>query len=119
MSTLFGGGAASSANPAQGDTKNDVPLKDPPGDSISDIAFSSAADFLAVASWDNAVRIYEIDASGQSQGKAMYKHEGPALSVAWTRVSHFPFTIEVNLINMLVVRNKSRQRRSRQGSANA
>ncbi|QDS76525.1 RNA export factor gle2 [Venturia effusa] len=85
MSTLFGGAAASSSNPAQGDTKNDVPVKDPPGDSISDIAFSSAADLLAVSSWDNAVRIYEIDGSGQSQGKAMYKHEGPVLSVAWTR----------------------------------
>lgn len=119
MSTLFGGGAASSANPAQGDTKNDVPLKDPPSDSISDIAFSSAADFLAVSSWDNNVRIYEIDGSGQSQGKAMYKHEGPALSVAWTRVSHFRFTVEVSLVNVLIVRNQSRQWRSRQGSPNA
>jgi mRNA export factor len=88
MATLFGGGAAA-ANPAQGDTKNDVAVKDPPTDSISDIAFSSAADYLAVSSWDNAVRIYEIDQSGNSQGKAMYKHEGPVLSVAWSRVSHF------------------------------
>jgi len=91
MSTLFGGAPASNANPAQGDTKNDVPITDPPSDSISDIAFSSAADYLAVSSWDNAVRIYEIDQSGKSQGKAMYKHEGPVLSVAWSRVGQFTF----------------------------
>jgi mRNA export factor len=74
------------ANPTQGDTKNDVEVKDPPKDSISDLAFSSAADYLAVSSWDNAVRIYEIDAQGNSQGKAMYNHEGPVLSVAWSKV---------------------------------
>jgi mRNA export factor len=87
MSGLFGGGGASSAaNPTQGDIKNDVEVKDPPTDAISDIAFSSAADYLAVGSWDNAVRVYEIDASGNSQGKAMFKHEGPVLSVCWNKV---------------------------------
>lgn len=85
MSGLFSSGA-SSANPTQGDIKNDVEVKDPPKDSISDIAFSSAADYLAVGSWDNAVRIYEIDAQGNSQGKAMFQHEGPVLSVAWNKV---------------------------------
>jgi mRNA export factor len=87
MSGLFStGGAASSANTTQGDIKNDVEVKEPPTDSISDIAFSSAADYLAVGSWDNAVRIYEIDERGNSQGKAMFKHEGPVLSVCWNKV---------------------------------
>ncbi|KAF2399157.1 WD40 repeat-like protein [Trichodelitschia bisporula] len=83
MAGLFSA-ASSSSNPTQGDLSKDVELKEPPKDSISDIAFSSAAELLAVSSWDSAVRIYEIDATGNSQGKAMYTHEGPVLSVAWS-----------------------------------
>jgi mRNA export factor len=80
-------GSGSSANPTQGDLKNDVEVKDPPSDSISDMSWSTAADLLAVSSWNNETRIYEVDAQGNSQGKAMYKHEGPVLSVAWSVVS--------------------------------
>lgn len=29
------------------------------------------------------VRIYEVGPSGQTQGKAMYSHEGPVLDVCW------------------------------------
>ena len=29
------------------------------------------------------VRIYEVGPSGQTQGKAMYPHEGPVLDVCW------------------------------------
>ena len=76
----------SSANPTQGDLKNDVEVKDPPSDSISDISWSSAAELLAVASWNNECRIYEVADNGQSQGKSMYKHEGPVLSVCWSVV---------------------------------
>lgn len=36
-------------------TDKDVELVDPPPDSISSIAFSPAADYLAVGSWDNNV----------------------------------------------------------------
>lgn len=36
-------------------TNKDVELVDPPPDSISSIAFSPVADFLAVGSWDNSV----------------------------------------------------------------
>jgi len=63
-----------------------VLLKDPPEDSISELAFSPKAEMLAVASWDNKVRIYEIDGSGNSQGKAMFQHEGPVLSCDFSRV---------------------------------
>lgn len=92
MAGLFGSAAASSsASSAQGDLKNDVQVKDTPEDSISDLAFSPQSDHLAVSSWDNKVRIYEIDASGNSQGKAMFQHEGPVLSVAWSRVRRVNF----------------------------
>jgi len=59
-------------------------LADPPPDSISCLSFSPAADYLAVGSWDNNVRIYEVNAQCQSQGKAMYSHEGPVLDVCWS-----------------------------------
>ena len=88
MSTLFGSAASSSstASNALGDLSKDVAVKDPPEDSISDLAFSPVTDHLAVASWDKKVRIYEIDGQGNSQGKALFEHEGPVLSCAWSKV---------------------------------
>ena len=90
MTTLFGGAgatAAAAASSTQGDLKSDVELTQPPEDSVSDLAFSSKADLLAVSSWDKKVRIYEISSTGQSQGKAMYEHEAPVLSVIWSKVN--------------------------------
>ncbi|KAF7323857.1 Poly(A)+ RNA export protein [Mycena kentingensis (nom. inval.)] len=62
----------------------DVEVSEPPTDSISSLSFSPQADFMAASSWDNNVRIYEIGPGGKSQGKAMYSHEGPVLSVTWS-----------------------------------
>jgi mRNA export factor len=76
-----------STTPSQGDISKDVAVKEPPPDSISQIAFSPVADYLAVSSWDNKVRIYEIDGNGNSQGKAYIDFQAPALSVAWSPVS--------------------------------
>lgn len=97
MSGIFGGGAAAAAAASStstlGDLKQDVPLSDPPTDSISDLAFSPGAntpDFLAVASWDNKVRIYEIAAqTGHSQGRHAYEHSQPVLSCDFSKV-HCP-----------------------------
>lgn len=87
MSGLFGAGQASSAASAtQGDISKDVQMQNPPDDSISDISFSPVSNHLAVASWDKKVRIYEIDAQGNSQGKALFDHEGPVMSCAWSQV---------------------------------
>lgn len=88
MSGLFGSAASSAAgNNTLGDISKDVTLTSPPEDGISDVAFSPQSDHLAVASWDKKVRIYEIDASGQSQGKAMLEHEAPVLSCCWSKVT--------------------------------
>lgn len=65
--------------------EKDIEVADPPSDSISAVAFSPTADYLAVGSWDNNVRIYEVGANGQTQGKAMYGHQGPVLSVCWNK----------------------------------
>jgi mRNA export factor len=79
-------GSAATSNNASTEPK-DAELVDPPSDSISSLAFSSApqSDYLAVGSWDNQVRIYEINNQGQSQGKAAYTHEGPVLDVCWNK----------------------------------
>ncbi|KAJ4302328.1 RNA export factor gle2 [Collariella sp. IMI 366227] len=84
MAGLFGAAAASASN-TLGDLKQDVELGSPPEDSISDLAFNpnptDPKDFLAVASWDKKVRIYEILPNGQGQGKAQIEHDGPVFSV--------------------------------------
>lgn len=90
---FFGGNAGAQAGPSaaanannQGDLSKDIELTAPPEDSVSDISFSSQSEHLAVASWDKKVRIYEISATGSSVGKAVYEHEGPVLSVVWSKV---------------------------------
>jgi len=64
----------------------DMEVPQPPSDSISAIAWSPTADYLAVSSWDNQVRIYEVGQTANAiQGKAAYSHEGPALDVCWSK----------------------------------
>lgn len=65
--------------------EKDVEVPEPPTDSISSLSFSPVADYLAVGSWDNSVRIYEVGTGGQTQGKAMYQHQGPILSTCWNK----------------------------------
>jgi hypothetical protein len=89
MSGLFGSGpstSAGAANNTQGDISHDIQVTSPPDDSISDICFSPQSDHLAVASWDKKVRIYEINSQGGSEGKALFEHEAPVLSVHWSKV---------------------------------
>ncbi|CAO3599930.1 unnamed protein product [Absidia cylindrospora] len=63
----------------------DMAISSPPPDGISDLGFSSQADYLAASSWDNQIRIYEIQPTGQSIPKASYSHEAPALCVDWSK----------------------------------
>ncbi|TRM64431.1 WD40-repeat-containing domain protein [Schizophyllum amplum] len=72
--------------------EKDVEMPDPPSDSISSISFSPQADYLAVGSWDNSVRIYEVGAGGQSQGKALYQHQGPVMGVCWNKEGNKVFS---------------------------
>jgi mRNA export factor len=89
MSGLFGSAASTANQQTAGDISKDVPVESPPTDSISEITFSPKGDFLAVSSWDNKVRIYQIDGSGRSEGKALFDFQGPALSCAWSPVSNW------------------------------
>ncbi|PWW72354.1 WD40 repeat-like protein [Tuber magnatum] len=76
-------GPASTAS-SMGDISADITISSPPEDSISDLVFSKKSDLLAVASWDKRVRIYNVSGTGANSGKAIYPHEGPVLSVAWS-----------------------------------
>lgn len=91
MAGIFGNTSSTSSSqgnqPTQGDLNKDVMVQNPPEDSISDVRFSPASEHLAVASWDKKVRIYEISNDGQSQGRAMFEHEGPVLNCCWSPVS--------------------------------
>ncbi|KAF9346683.1 Poly(A)+ RNA export protein rae1 [Mortierella sp. NVP85] len=66
-------------------TPVDMEVQHPPTDGISEIQFSPQADFLAASSWDNNVRIYEIQPNGSSVAKAMYSHTAPVLCCAWSK----------------------------------
>ena len=55
-STSFGAPQQTLGNTAAAAPSGDVEVSQPPPDGISALAFSSAADFLAASSWDNAVR---------------------------------------------------------------
>lgn len=66
------------------DLANDITVANPPEDSVSDLAFSPQAELLAVSSWDKKVRIYEVMPTGATEGRAMFEHDGPVLSVRWS-----------------------------------
>ncbi|KAG2198233.1 hypothetical protein INT46_005224 [Mucor plumbeus] len=63
----------------------DFEVASPPADGISALSFSTQADVLAVSSWDNAVRLYEVQPNGTTIPKASYNHEAPALCVDWSK----------------------------------
>ncbi|TIA20789.1 WD40 repeat-like protein [Aureobasidium pullulans] len=88
MSGLFGGATTAASNAAtatQGSITNDIPINNPPEDSIQDLSWSPQSNHLSVASWDNKVRIYEINGEGQSAGKALIDLGAPALSTCWSK----------------------------------
>lgn len=73
---------AAKPSPNACEVTNDVQVPDGPSDTVSALSWSPTADFLAVSSWDNSVRVYEV--GNPIQGRASYSHEGPALDVCWT-----------------------------------
>lgn len=61
-------------------------MQDGPTDAISCMEFSPAgtSDLLAVGSWNNEIRLYEISQQGTSQPKALYTHQAPILDLLWS-----------------------------------
>lgn len=74
-----------SVNPAP-TLSNDVPLGNDPEDSITALSWSPAANYLAVAAWDNKVCIHEVNQRLAGQGRALIDFDGPVLSCDWSKV---------------------------------
>ncbi|KAI2630057.1 Poly(A)+ RNA export protein [Xylaria nigripes] len=85
MAGLFGSTTSSTSSATIGDLKNDVPIANPPEDTVTDLVFSPVADILAVSSWDKKVRIYQIASNGSSEGKHVYEHEAPVFSTDFSK----------------------------------
>ncbi|KAF8507292.1 WD40 repeat-like protein [Hysterangium stoloniferum] len=72
-------------SPSENKKSQDIEVSSPPSDSVSTLAWSSQADFLAAGSWDSTVGLYVIDNAGNSQKRATYAHSGPVLGVCWAK----------------------------------
>ncbi|KAJ8033266.1 mRNA export factor [Holothuria leucospilota] len=86
MAFQFGNTQSTGLFGTQNQKSKDIEVTSPPDDSISSIAFSPASvplTFLVAGSWDNKVRCWEIQNSGQTIPKAEQMHTGPVLDVAW------------------------------------
>jgi WD40 repeat protein len=93
--TAFGASFGSSglAVPtANYNANKDFEVASPPSDSISSLSFSPVANYLIATSWDNQVRCYEIQANGQSAGKAAISHDQPVLCSDWSADGSTVFT---------------------------
>ncbi|KAJ1922280.1 hypothetical protein H4219_000142 [Mycoemilia scoparia] len=62
---------------------NEVVIESPITDTISELQFSPQSNFLAAASWDNQVRIWDVDYT-QAKPVTAITHEGPALCCTWS-----------------------------------
>jgi mRNA export factor len=78
--------AATSNNGTTSDLSKDATLSNPPEDSISSLAWSHVANFLAVGSWDNKVRIYDVTTNQTGIGVAAIDFDGPVLTCDWSKV---------------------------------
>jgi len=77
----FGGAQQQIKDP---NTNQDAVFPEPPGDSISALAWSPAGNIIAAASWDKSVRIWEVSPQGV-QARMAYNHEGPALCCGFSK----------------------------------
>jgi mRNA export factor len=71
-------------------SRPDIELADGPSDTVAALAFSPAANHLAVASWDSKLRIYDLTQSPTGQGKALISFDGPVLNCEWLKVHNAP-----------------------------
>lgn len=78
-----GFGAPAPALPAHNPNK-DFEVPSPPADSVSCLAFSPVANLLVAGAWDNQVRCWDVQPSGQAVPKAATNHDQPVLCTAWS-----------------------------------
>jgi len=73
-----------SATTAQINANKDFEVVNPPEDSISCLAFSPKANYLVAGSWDNQIRLWDVQPNGSTVPKMASNHEGPVLCAAWS-----------------------------------
>lgn len=93
LSTNIFGSAPTAAAAATGKSLSvsdkTAEVDQPPSDAVSCLRFSPEglqSTFLASTSWDNLVRIWEVQGNGATVPKAEKSHQGPALSCCWSTV---------------------------------
>lgn len=82
----FGGGGFGNSQ-VNFNPMKDIECVNPPNDSISSIAFSPTTIpkvYLISGSWDNKIRCWEVQQSGQTTGMAEESHQKPVLDVCWS-----------------------------------
>jgi len=84
MSAFGTGFGAPPPAPPGHNPNNDFEVPSPPGDSISCLAFSPVANLLVAGAWDNQVRCWDVQPSGQAVPKAATSHDQPVLCAAWS-----------------------------------
>jgi mRNA export factor len=63
---------------------NDIEVLPPPNDTVSALSWNPKANFLMATSWDNTVRIWEIQQNGSATPKMQVNHEAPPLCCTWS-----------------------------------
>ena len=76
--TLTWSSFAVSTNP-----NKDFEVTQPGDDTISSLQFSPKSNLLVASSWDNNIRCWEIQQTGQAVAKAMQSHTKPILDSCW------------------------------------
>ncbi|KAI0122220.1 WD40 repeat-like protein [Daldinia grandis] len=72
--------------PNLGSLSNDVSLPDDAEDTISSVSWSPTANYLAAASWDSKIRVYDVNTNSRTtKGTAVFNAAGPVLSCDWAK----------------------------------
>ncbi|CAL8089849.1 unnamed protein product [Calicophoron daubneyi] len=84
--SIFGSSTSTAAKTVLG-TQKSAEVQSPPSDTVSCVRFSPECIqtvFLAATSWDNRVRIWEVQGTGATIPKAEQMHQGPVMSACWS-----------------------------------
>lgn len=79
--------AAATHNP-----NNDAEVQNAATDGISCLQWSPVSNHLAAGSWDNQVRIWEVQSNGSAVPKTSIGHDAPILCAAWSNDGARMFT---------------------------
>ncbi len=91
---MFGAPAAAAAAKPTYNPAGDIEVTVPPDlDGISSIGWSPVANHLVASSWNNSCYVWDVQSSGQTQGKAQNKdHTQPVLCTSWHHEGDKVFT---------------------------